>query len=74
MASCFDRITSSQVHTKSMSQPPCDSQKDYKHMTLALGICIMNEKKKIKMKIIQMNQLTNIITIFRTRKSENYLN
>ena len=56
-----------------MSQPPCDSQKDYKHMTLALGICIMNEKK-IEMKIIQMNQLTNIITIFRTRKSENYLN
>ena len=45
MASCFDRITSNQVHTKSMSQPPCDSQKDYKHMTLALGICIMNEKK-----------------------------
>ena len=46
MASSFDRITSNQVHTKSMSQPPCDSQKDYKHMTLALGICIMNEKKK----------------------------
>ena len=45
MASSFDRITSNQVHTKSMSQPPCDSQKDYKHMTLALGICIMNERK-----------------------------
>ena len=45
MASSFDRITSNQVHTKSMSQPPCDSQKDYKHMTLALRICIMNEKK-----------------------------